>query len=931
MEADWKDKNEGVRIDEKPEEKTDDRRRDGDGKKGINRKVITSESRCAAFPKRLRPMGRLLRQPAANQITPSSACWTHVGSSGGRTVQGRPKGQQGPGRIPPGAISCDSPPGIDNSSFNLNRPSFRLKLNLFSLNSVLPWSPEKRHHSVAVCQGTSNQMTMLDNHYLKMKKMYSDCNVVLENLEITYIQENQDLSFLQSIQEVGGYVLIAMNEVSTIPLVNLRLIRGQNLYEGNFTLLVMSNYQKNPSSPDVYQVGLKQLQLSNLTEILSGGVKVSHNPLLCNMETINWWDIVDKTSNPTMNLIPHAFERQCQKCDPGCVNGSCWAPGPVTKLLCAEQCSRRCRGPKPIDCCNEHCAGGCTGPRATDCLVRDDFLPQEEELKYLQVLFLFTNEGKWSMRLDWCCVCSEASAVPACCVVPHFFLQACRDFNDDGTCKDTCPPPKIYNRATHQVVDNPNTKYTFGATCVKECPSNYVVTEGACVRSCSAGMLEVDENGKRSCKPCDGICPKVCDGIGIGSLTNTIAVNSTNIGSFRNCTKINGDIILNKNSFEGDPHYKIGPMDPEHLWNLTTVKEITGYLVIMWWPENMTSLSVFQNLEIIRGRTTFSRGFSFVVVQVGHLQWLGLRSLKEVSAGNVILKNTPELRYASTINWRRLFRSEDQSIQYDARRDNQTCNNECSEDGCWGPGPTMCVSCLHVDRGGRCVASCNLLQGEPREAQVDGRCVQCHQECLLQTDSLTCYGPGNLPSPSDRRLFSRLLSSDDDVVDADEYLLPYKRINRQGSETCIPANGHPVRENSIALRYISDPTQNALDKDLDGHEYVNQPGSETSSRLSDIYNPNYEDLTEGWGRVSLSSQEAETNFSRPEYLNTNQNSLPLVSSGSMDDPDDPDYQGGYQAAFPPRTGALTGNGMFLPAAENLEYLGLGAALYTPVR
>uniref|UniRef100_A0A3B5M1B2 receptor protein-tyrosine kinase n=1 Tax=Xiphophorus couchianus TaxID=32473 RepID=A0A3B5M1B2_9TELE len=361
-----------------------------------------------------------------------------------------------------------------------------------------------------------NQMTMLDNHYLKMKKMYSGCNVVLENLEITYTQENQDLSFLQSIQEVGGYVLIAMNEVSTIPLVNLRLIRGQNLYEGNFTLLVMSNYQKNPSSPDVYQVGLKQLQLSNLTEILSGGVKVSHNPLLCNVETINWWDIVDKTSNPTMNLIPHAFERQCQKCDPGCVNGSFFH--------CFFYCNRRCRGPKPIDCCNEHCAGGCTGPRATDCL-------------------------------------------------------ACRDFNDDGTCKDTCPPPKIYDIVSHQVVDNPNIKYTFGAACVKECPSNYVVTEGACVRSCSAGMLEVDENGKRSCKPCDGVCPKgrpthththththtnpeqiprvvlvlpaVCDGIGIGSLSNTIAVNSTNIGSFSNCTKINGDIILNRNSFEG--------------------------------------------------------------------------------------------------------------------------------------------------------------------------------------------------------------------------------------------------------------------------------------------------------------------------------------------------------------------------------------------
>lgn len=41
----------------------------------------------------------------------------------------------------------------------------------------------------------------------------------------------------------------------------------------------------------------------------------------------------------------------------------------VTKLQCAKQCSRRCRGPKPTDCCHENCAAGCTGPGATDCLV----------------------------------------------------------------------------------------------------------------------------------------------------------------------------------------------------------------------------------------------------------------------------------------------------------------------------------------------------------------------------------------------------------------------------------------------------------------------------------------------------------------------------------------------------------------------------------
>lgn len=37
-----------------------------------------------------------------------------------------------------------------------------------------------------------------------------------------------------------------------------------------------------------------------LAEILKGGVKMSHNPLLCNAETIHWWDIVDKDSNPSM-------------------------------------------------------------------------------------------------------------------------------------------------------------------------------------------------------------------------------------------------------------------------------------------------------------------------------------------------------------------------------------------------------------------------------------------------------------------------------------------------------------------------------------------------------------------------------------------------------------------------------------------------------
>ncbi|XP_029698332.1 melanoma receptor tyrosine-protein kinase-like [Takifugu rubripes] len=568
---------------------------------------------------------------------------------------------------------------------------------LFLLGCCSSTDPGRR-----VCQGMSNQLTLLgtrENHYDNMQRMFSNCSVVLENLEVTYTLEHHSLSFLQSIEEVGGYVLIAMNDATIIPLVNLRLIRGQSLYDGEFSLLVMSNYNRNlTSATRNYSSGLRQLQLSSLSEILRGGVKITHNPLLCNIETIQWWDIVDNTSDPRMVFKMDSFTRTCEKCDPSCVHGSCWAEGPdhcqkITKLGCAEQCSRRCRGPKPSDCCNLHCAAGCTGPGANQCL-------------------------------------------------------ACREFNDDGSCKNSCPPQIFYDSKTHQMVANPEAKFAFGAICVQACPHNYVVTGGWCVRACGTGMFEVEENGIRHCQQCDGPCPKACDGIGVGRLTNTIAVNASNVELFRNCTKINGDVYFIGTSFTGDPHYKIPPMDPAKLEYFRTVKEITGFLLIQSWPQNLSSLSVFENLHTIRGRTTRVQ-HSLVVVRTKHLRWLGLRSLKEVSAGKVMLKDNLQLCYTQPFQWKRLFRSGQQNFTISNNRppelceqQNQTCDPECTALGCWGPGPDMCVSCRHFIRRGHCVTSCNVLYGEPREAELNGSCAECHPECQRQTGVPTCHGPG---------------------------------------------------------------------------------------------------------------------------------------------------------------------------------------------
>ena len=56
-----------------------------------------------------------------------------------------------------------------------------------------------------------------------------------------------------------GYILFAVNEFSRMPLNQLRVIRGNTLYEGKYALAVMVNYQKDG------QYGLQELGLTHLT------------------------------------------------------------------------------------------------------------------------------------------------------------------------------------------------------------------------------------------------------------------------------------------------------------------------------------------------------------------------------------------------------------------------------------------------------------------------------------------------------------------------------------------------------------------------------------------------------------------------------------------------------------------------------------------
>lgn len=72
---------------------------------------------------------------------------------------------------------------------------------------------------------------------------------------------NFSVLILQSIREVTGYVLVALNQFDYLPLENLRIIRGITLYEGRYSLAIFLNYRR-----DGYY-GLRQLGLRNLTGV----------------------------------------------------------------------------------------------------------------------------------------------------------------------------------------------------------------------------------------------------------------------------------------------------------------------------------------------------------------------------------------------------------------------------------------------------------------------------------------------------------------------------------------------------------------------------------------------------------------------------------------------------------------------------------------
>uniref|UniRef100_A0A8D9BMT9 Receptor protein-tyrosine kinase n=1 Tax=Cacopsylla melanoneura TaxID=428564 RepID=A0A8D9BMT9_9HEMI len=538
-----------------------------------------------------------------------------------------------------------------------------------------------------VCIGTNGRMSVPSNrehHYRNLRDRYTNCTYVDGNLELTWLQdEHLDLSFLQYIREVTGYVLISHVDVKRIVLPKLQIIRGRttfklNVHDEEFSLLILLSKMNN-------------LEMPALRDILAGTAGMFNNYNLCHVKTINWEEILSAAPGvqPVYVYNFEQPERECPPCDKSCTAG-CWGEGPdncqrFSKINCSPQCAQgRCFGPKPRECCHLFCAGGCTGPKQSDCL-------------------------------------------------------ACKNFYDDGVCTLECPAMQRYNPVTYSWEANPNGKYAYGATCVKNCPEHLLKDNGACVRKCPLTKKAV--NGE--CVACDGPCPKTCEGV-----APTELVHSGNIASFKDCTIIEGSLTILDSSFQGYTHIFANnnsfgthypKMHPSELEVFSTLKEVTGYINIQGSHPEFTNLSYFRNLEVIGGRQLFDFFASLYIVKTT-LKSLDLNCLKKINSGSVAILENKDLCFAQGINWQKIKKSTEHGTllqnnkpEDDCVKEDLVCDKQCSVEGCWGPGPDQCLSCANYQIGNRCLQDCEpgMYKSSPK------MCMPCHEEC-----EATCSGPG---------------------------------------------------------------------------------------------------------------------------------------------------------------------------------------------
>jgi len=379
-----------------------------------------------------------------------------------------------------------------------------------------------------ICNGQDNGVNKITGVYgeklhssIKLKELYEKCTIIRGNLEITYITDTavEDLSkIFDHLTEVTGYIIVMdVKPISKLDLdlgifnklefKNLRLVRGENVIEGN-AILLRHNSQ------------ISHFVAPKLEQISNGNVHVDMSNNLCNLQNVVFEGEIFETESQKFTQSFYNQHNSCQHSSFTCENCSlsldsqksdhCWSKNQCqeyTKMFC-DVCNNRCAFSrsqlKVKSCCPDNCSSGCSE----------------------------SSNGKYR-----CHKCTQLYNNGVCDSKCSTSLARYEDFclEKDPETGWACPysiPLFIKDRE-----------------CVKKCPRNYMVDEVSNI--CVICDPDKDPNSKKDyCM----IKQKVCPGTGLMSKPTTHKYNQVTVEylqSIQNasCNTINGNIFISSAFF----------------------------------------------------------------------------------------------------------------------------------------------------------------------------------------------------------------------------------------------------------------------------------------------------------------------------------------------------------------------------------------------
>lgn len=271
--------------------------------------------------------------------------------------------------------------------------------------------------SISIVENECGSMEVIGENLTQLENL-KHCEVINGSVILSRLPANIT-KYSLSVREITGYLLLYRVEFlesleKLLP--NLTLIRGEYQFEGN-SLIIYEN------------IGLLDLGLINLMRIKKGSIRISRNPQLCYVQTVNWLDIISDIDTQNLVIRSNNGDQHCGTCSN--LNSIealnvysdhfCWKHD-VYQKVCESY-----RG----DCCADGCLSSC----------------------------IWENENELT---NGCAVCEDVK-------------------DRHGQCFRKCPPNLVEHQNRMCITDiycRSLQLIPYNGTCLRTCPDGYQLGKG---------------------------------------------------------------------------------------------------------------------------------------------------------------------------------------------------------------------------------------------------------------------------------------------------------------------------------------------------------------------------------------------------------------------------------------------------------------------